>query len=117
MRAIQTLCDEHQALREVLDALELVLESQRSDDYLQAELALEALEHARAGGYSRDSSGTAASWTLPVAGDPKETVPFRLRLPPTFGPYRGRHSEVTYVLVVSADVALGLDVSTRISLG
>ncbi len=44
MRAIQTLCAEHEALRDVLDALELVLDCQRGDDRLDAELALEALE-------------------------------------------------------------------------
>jgi len=44
MRAIRTLCDEHQALRDVLDALELVLDCQRVDDRLDVELALEALE-------------------------------------------------------------------------
>ncbi len=44
MRAIQILCEEHQALREVLDALELVLVCQRTDDRLDGELALEALE-------------------------------------------------------------------------
>lgn len=44
MRAIQTLCEEHQALRAVLDALQLVLDCQRRDDRLDAEVALEALE-------------------------------------------------------------------------
>lgn len=44
MRAIRTLCEEHQALRDVLDALELLLDGQRDDDRLDVELALEALE-------------------------------------------------------------------------
>ncbi|MBL8861128.1 MAG: hemerythrin domain-containing protein [Planctomycetes bacterium] len=44
MRSIQTVCEEHRALREVLDALELILRCQRADDRLDADLALEALE-------------------------------------------------------------------------
>jgi hemerythrin-like domain-containing protein len=44
MRAIQILCDEHEALREVLDALELVLDGQRVDDQLDGELAFDALQ-------------------------------------------------------------------------
>ncbi len=44
MRAIRILHDEHRALREVLEALELVLDDQRVDDRLDGELALEALE-------------------------------------------------------------------------
>jgi hemerythrin-like domain-containing protein len=44
MRAIQTLCEEHRALRDVLDALELILDCQRDDDHLEAAFALDALE-------------------------------------------------------------------------
>jgi len=44
MRAIQILCEEHRALRDVLDSLELLLECQRNDDRLEADLALDALE-------------------------------------------------------------------------
>jgi hemerythrin-like domain-containing protein len=44
MRAIQTLCDEHGALRQVLDALELVLDCQRRDDHLETSFAIESLE-------------------------------------------------------------------------
>lgn len=44
MRAIQKLIEEHQALRRVLDALELVLDCQRDCDRLDADLALEAIE-------------------------------------------------------------------------
>lgn len=44
MRAIRILQEEHRALREVLDALELVLDGQRADDRLDGELALDALE-------------------------------------------------------------------------
>lgn len=44
MRAIQALCEEHRALREVLDALELVLDCQRCDDCLDTEFALDVIE-------------------------------------------------------------------------
>lgn len=44
MRAIQILSEEHRALNEVLDALQVVLDCQHRDDCLEADLALEALE-------------------------------------------------------------------------
>lgn len=44
MRAIRTLCEEHQALREVLCALERILDCQLEHDRLEADLALDVLQ-------------------------------------------------------------------------
>lgn len=44
MRAIEVLREEHRVLRDVLGALELVLDRQSETDTLEADLALEALE-------------------------------------------------------------------------
>ncbi len=44
MRAIQILRDEHDTLREVLDALELVLDGQQIDDQLDGELVFDVLQ-------------------------------------------------------------------------
>jgi hemerythrin-like domain-containing protein len=43
MRAIQILCEEHDTLRKVLDALERMLDCQSSTDRIEADIALDAL--------------------------------------------------------------------------
>ncbi|HLF91957.1 MAG TPA: hypothetical protein VJB14_00715 [Planctomycetota bacterium] len=79
---------------------------------------LAAVEVARAGGYTRETTHLCATGFLP-APDPSAPVQdatFGIRLKEFAVPYAGRYSEVNLFLLAEVDVALGLDPVFRVPL-
>ncbi len=73
------------------------------------------LEHALAKGHSRQFEVIESAIRFAGKDVGQDEVPFEVKLPNSFCPWRGKYSGVSYVVEVSLDVAWAFDVNVRLA--
>ncbi|MCE9583989.1 MAG: hypothetical protein K8T20_16010 [Planctomycetes bacterium] len=74
------------------------------------------LEGAVARGHSKQNQTIETAIRFPGSAVKDSDVPFEIQLPPSYCPWRGKFSSVSYAVEVSLDVAWAFDVQVRLSI-